>query len=180
MYVFQICAFVLPEEEFDQCSDQFMILFEQLFGTSNSSYNIHMISHLRQIRERGKLTDTVSFKHESYNEEMRRSYVPGTPSAGKQVLKSAYIRSRLPHQICRKSLKFSPKQTSRSCDNLIYIFKDKKYTFYDIKKILQNGSFLCVTYGKRKYNPSKISLNWATVGVCFKSGETEIEHIFDR
>ena len=99
MYVFQIRAFVLPEEEFanvkndniEYCCDQFCVIFEQLFGTSNSSYNIHMMSHLRQVRERGKLTDTSTFKHESYYGEMRRSYVPGTPSTGKQILKSAFI-----------------------------------------------------------------------------------------
>ena len=188
LYVFQIRAFVLPEEEFSNvqnediqyCCDQFCVIFEQLFGTSNSSYNIRMMSHLRQVRERGKLTDTSTFKHESYYGEMRRSYVPGTPSTGKQILKSAYIRRSIPHKNCQKPLKLSPKQTSRSCDNLIYIFTNNKYKFYVIKKILQNGSFLCVQFGKRQYDPPEISLKWADVGVFLKSGETEIESIFER
>lgn len=185
VYSFQIRAFVLPENEFvhvssseiEDCCDTFIVLFEKLFGTSNSSYNIHMMCHLPQVRKRGKLTDTSTFSHESYYGEMRRSYVTGTASSGKQILQNAYIRRSLPHRSCKRPLKFSPKDTSRSSDKLIYIFENNSYKLYVIKSKLQDGSFKCNRFGKRSFNPSEVSLNWASVGVFLKSGESDEEKI---
>ena len=184
-YVFQIRAYVLPDEEFvnvssdklDYCMNEFATLFEHLYGTSNSSYNIHMMSHLKKIRKRGKLTDTSTFKHESYYGEMRRSYVSGTASTGKQILKNAYVRRAIPHVNCRKPLKFSPKETSRSCDKFIYIYNNGSYNFFVIKSLLQDGSMLCVKHGKRIYKTPEVSLDWSSIGVFLKSGESDLEKI---
>ena len=186
IYVFQIRAYVLPDDEFTNvknnelqyCSNAFAILFEQLYGTSNSSYNIHMMCHLEQIRQMGKLTDTSTFKQESYYGEMRRSYVTGTSSTGKQILQNAYIRRTIPHTNCRKPLKFSPKETSRSCDKFIYIYKDNTHTFYVIKSMLQDGRMLCAKHGRRIYKPTELSLDWSSVGVYLKSGESDCNEIF--
>ena len=185
LYVFQIRAYVLPDDEYsnvnqdvlDFCSNEFLVLFEELFGTSNSSYNIHMMSHLKQVRLRGKFTDTSTFKHESYYGEMRRSYVTGTASTGKQILKNAYIRRSIPHANCRKPLKFSSKETSRSSDKFIYIYKDNSFNFYVIKSIMQDGSMICVQHGRRSYKPSEVSLDWSSVGVFLKSGESDLEQL---
>ena len=181
LYVFQIRAFVLPDVEYANvkrtdvkyCCDSFPVLFEQLFGTSNSSYNIHCMCHLLEVRKRGKFTDTSTFSHESYYGEMRRSYETGTSSTGKQILQSAYIRRSIPHRNCRKPLKFSPKDTSRSSDKFIYIYENNSFKFYVIKSQLRDGTFSCVQFGKRRYNPPELSLDWSSVGVFLKSGESD-------
>ena len=130
-----------------------------------------------EVRKRGKLTDTSTFKHESYYGEMRRSYETGTSSTGKQILQSAYLRRSIPHRNCKKPLKFSPKDTSRSSDKLIYIYRNKVFKFFVIKTQLRNGTFSCVQFGKRKYNPPELSLNWSSIGVFVKSGECDDYHI---
>ena len=186
IFVFQIRAYVMPDDEYanvnschlDNCLDDFAILFEHLFGTSNSSYNIHMMSHLKKVRSRGKFTDTSTFKQESYYGEMRRSYVTGTASTGKQILKNAYLRRSIPHRHCRKPLKFSPKETSRSCDKYIYTYENNTFNFFVIKSSLPDGRFICVKHGRRNYSTSEINLNWSSVGVFVKSGESDIERIF--
>ena len=186
IFVFQIRAFVLPDNEFknvkdeeiNYCINSFQVLFEKLFGTSNSSYNIHMMCHLKEVRKRGKLTDTSTFKHESYYGEMRASYVTGTASTGKQILQNAYIRRSLPHNHCRKPLKFSPKDTTRTSNKYVYVFKNNSYKFFVIKSVLRDGQFSCVQFGKRSYNPTEVSFDWSSVGVFRKSGETNIQEIF--
>ena len=186
VFVFQIRAYVLPDQEYsnvsndelDMCTNEFAILFEHLYGTSNSSYNIHMMSHLKQVRSKGKLTDTSTFKHESYYGEMRRSYVAGTASTGKQILKNAYLRRSIPHVNCRKPLKFSPKETSRSSDKYIYIYEGNSFNFFVIKSILQDGRMVCVKHGKRRFTTPEVDLDWSSVGVFMKSGESDQERLF--
>ena len=185
IYSFQIRAYVLPNEEFENveqselenCSNTYAILFEQLYGMSNSAYSIHMMCHLKEIRLQGKFTDTSTFKYENYYGEMRRSFVSGTASSGKQILQAAYFKRSLPHKNCRRKLKYSEKETFRSSDKFVYIYVNKCYKFYMIKKNISNGSLLCVKYGKRPYKPTEVSLNWSTVGVFLKSGESDIEEI---
>ena len=98
-FSYLIRAYVLPQNEYinvsqrvlQQCIQQFMKLFEDVYGSSNCSYNIHMMCHLQQVRRRGPLTETSTFKTESYYSEMRRSYQAGTMSTGKQILQNAFI-----------------------------------------------------------------------------------------
>lgn len=186
VFAFQVRAYVLPDTEYEHvknvdlnlCWDLFLVLFEQLYGVRNASYSIHMMCHLKEIRKRGKLTDTSTFAHESYYGEMRRSYVTGTLSTGKQILQNAYLKRSLPHFHCQKPLKFRAKDTTRSSDKLFYVFKNNTYKFYMIKSQMADGSFSAVQYGKRSYKPTEVSLDWSSVGVFLKSGVNETQVIF--
>ena len=181
LYVFQVRAYVLPDNEYpyvsqnelDISNEKFLTLFEIVYGMNNASYNVHMVSHLKKIRSQGKLTDTSTFPQESYYGEMRNSYVTGTSSTGKQLLQHAYLKRQAPHSHqCRRPLTFRDKKTSRTDDTLIYVFKNGVYKFFAIQKIENNGNFLCHRIGKRQYQPRETAaekLKWDTIGV-FKFG----------
>ena len=189
IFAFQIRSYVLPDCEYVKisqselkfCLNRFCTLFEELFGQSNSSYNIHMMSHLNLVRERGPLTETSTFKNEGYYGEMRRSYAAGTASTGKQILQNAFIKRQLPHHRCQKKILFSDQDTPKSSNSIIYIYSNAAYTFYKIKKILPSDSFLCTILGKRKYSPPETpKLNWSSVGVFRKAGLSDLDEIIYR
>ena len=185
---FQIRAYVLPsieyhfvnQRELSYCCNKFITLFQDIFGKSNSSYNIHMMSHLSIVRERGPLTETSTFKTESYYSEMRRSYVAGTASTGKQILQNAFVKRSLPHESCSRKLYFKAEDTKKSCNKYAYIFRNGKFEFYLLKKKHEDNSFSCVRQGKREFTPDETPfLNWSNVGVFLRSGEDHNEVILN-
>lgn len=191
VYTFQVRAYVLPDEEYKNvsqnelaiCNEKFLFLFEAVYGISNASYNIHMMCHLKEIRSQGKLTDTSTFAQESYYGEMRNSYVTGTCSTGKQIITNAYIKRQLPHNSCRKRILYRAKETSRTCDRYFYIHANGTYKFYAIKKENEDGTLVCTRIGKRLYNPPETiaeNLSWNTIGVFKFSTFTENEIIIKR
>ena len=142
-----------------------------------------MMCHLDQVRERGKLTETSTFPQEGYYGEMRNSYVTGTNSTGKQLLQNAYLKRQLPHKKCQIRIRYRDKESPKSSDINIYIYKNGTYKFYVIKKVNQDGSFLCNRLGKRTFNPTETesdNLNWSSVGVFQLSMETEQQAIFKK
>ena len=174
--VFQVRAYVLPDNEYQHvsenelaiCNEKFITLYEMVYGMNNASYNVHMVCHMKEIRSQGKLTDTSTFPQESYYGEMRNSYVTGTCSTGKQLLQHAYLKRQLPHSKRRRSLRFRDKKTSRTDDTLIYIFENGAYKFYKIIKIQNDGQYMCHRIGKRQFEPQETAvekLKWETVGV---------------
>ena len=105
---------------------------------------------------------------------MRRSYATGTASTGKQILQNAFIIN------AKKNL-YSNQDTSKSSNSIIYLFANETYTFYKIKHVLTNDSFLCNVLGKRKFLPPETpKLDWASVGVFRKAGLTDSEEIIYR
>ena len=181
---FQIRAYVLPDTEYENvcqiqleyCCNRFLTLFEEIYGARHASYNVHMMCHLKQVRERGPLTNTSTFATESYYSEMRRSYVAGTASTGKQLLQNAFIKRQLPHRKCHKNIIYHPKDTRMSCNKYFYVFQNNAYTFYIIKEICDDGAYKCVRQGRRQYKPAENShLNWESVGVFLISAIDESE-----
>ena len=155
----------------EECTTKFYKLFEQLFGKKNCSYNLHaFIAHLMEIRTHGPLTETSAFKFESFYGEMRRSFVPGSVSPLKQILKNVLLSRTLRKHICVNNIYISNYNTSLECNKLIYTFEKKEYSFYQVSDI--DGDIItCNKIGKYPaVFPETPNINWSTVGVFKKGG----------
>lgn len=177
---------VLPTEEFNavhlpdvyDCCSNFYKLFELLFGKVNCSYNLHLICcHLLEIRTHGPLTETSAFKFETFYGEMRRSFVPGTPSTTKQILKNVMLKRRLRKHQCNNNIFISNYETSLESNNIIYTYSRKEYKIYEIADI--NGeNVTCHKIGKYPAVFQETpNLNWSTVGVFRRGGVSSEETI---
>lgn len=173
---------ILPPKEFRNVSledlesacAQFYILYEQLFGEVNCSYNTHVVScHLVEMRYHGPLTFTSAFAFESFYGEIRNSFVPGTPSPLKQIFKEILMKRILSHHCCENSIYFSDHTTPLENNTLIYCFKDLTHTFYKIKEVHKNY-LVCVKLGKKeKKFPELHQFNFSHLGIYEKGLESD-------
>ena len=173
---------VLPTQEFYQInlqdmtntSAEFYELFEELYGPLNCTYSIHTFcSHLLEIRTHGPLTQTSAFKFESFYGEMRRAFVPGTPSPTKQIMKNILLKRKLRKHICENHLYISNYDTCLESNSLIYTYASKNYNIYKISDI--NGqTVMCQKIGKYPVNFIETpSINWGQVGLFRRGGMCE-------
>ena len=170
---------LIPTEEFSQIdiaevvdySAQFYVLFEQLFGKQNCPYNLHVICcHLMEIRTHGPLTETSAFKFEAFYAELRRSFVPGTVSPMKQIMKNIFLARNLRKHQCINNMFISNYDTSMECNKLIYTFERKEYQFYKVTDI-EGDLIRCNKIGKYQATfPETPNIDWSTVGVFKKGG----------
>lgn len=170
---------ILPSVEYSEinlddvnsfCS-KFYELFEKLMGPNNCTYNTHVfLGHQLEIRTHGPLTETSAFKFESFYGEMRRSFVPGTPSPTKQIMKNIYLKRALSGHCCENSTYLSNYETPLENNRLVYVYQQKKYNIYQISKI--NGEILtCQKVGKYTVTFDDLpNINWSKVGVFKKGG----------
>ena len=144
LYVYMIRSCVIPDIEYNTLDSheiltackQFYELYEELFGVNNCTYYTHVVtSHLLDIRSAGPFTTTSAFGFESFYSEVRNSFVPGTQSPLKQIMRKTLIKRALGHHCCEKSIYYSAKDTAMECNNLIYIFANGKYHIYEINAI---------------------------------------------
>lgn len=176
-------AAVIPTEEFSQidlnvitqCCQIMYEMFEELFGVQNCSYNVHVVlSHFLEIRTHGPLTNTSAFKFESFYGEMRRSFVPGTISPLKQIMKNVLLKKALSNHTCSNSLYISNYDTSLECNKLIYCYKQNEYSIYEVSDINnETKTMSCYKLGKYPASfPETPNLNWSSVGVFRKGGRS--------
>ena len=174
---------VIPTEEFraidlseirDSC-EIFYKLFEELFGIENCSYNVHVVcSHILEIRTHGPLTETSAFKFESFYGEMRRSFVPGTISPLKQILKNVLLKRALSKHVFANNIFISNYDTPLESNKLIYCYEKKKYLIYEISDINDN-ELICHKVGQYPVTFDEIpSRQWSNIGV-FRKGGTSSE-----
>ena len=145
--------------------------FEQLFGEQNCPYNLHVfITHLMEIRTHGPLTKTSAFKFESFYGEIRRSFVPGTSSPLKQIMKNIFLKRNLCKHHCENEIFISNYDTPLESNSIIYTYVRKKYKVYKISEI-ENNIITCHKIGQYpaifKQTPN---IDWSTVGVFRKGG----------
>ena len=186
-YMVRSC--ILPSEEFkqfplnvlDKCSSSFYSLYQQLFGVKNCPYSIHVFgSHLIEMRFHGPLTLTSAFPFESFYGEMRNSFVPGTPSTLKQIMSNVLIKRVISHHKCENDIYISVKNTSMECNNLIYTFKQNKYTLYQVKSIDGNQLTCQIQETLPCTFPETPSLNWGIIGVFAKGDLLPNEVVIDK
>lgn len=172
-------ACTIPSEEFSEldlqtindCCSEYYQLFESLFGMQNCSYNLHVIfCHLLEIRTHGPLTETSAFKFESFYGEMRRSFVPGTVSPLKQILKNVLLKRSLSKHLCQNNIFITNYDTPLECNKLIYWYKQRKFCIYEVLDI-ENNNFTCNRIGLYPANFKDLpNIPWSKVGVFRKGG----------
>lgn len=183
--VFMIRSCVIPNNEFhnvdkndiETACKKFYSLYEQLFGTVNCTYSVHVLpSHLLKIRGNRPLTYKSAFKFESFFSEMKHLFKAGTVSPIKQILENCYVKRILEHHYCEKTMyiatekkpkigvKFNPPKENNS---LIYVFNDnQKHELYKVEEIIDNNHFRCKIQGKFPFkHPLTLEYNWTNVGV---------------
>lgn len=176
----------IPTSEYENISlplvreicEKFYKAFEELFGPENCPYNIHVfVAHLLEIRTHGPLTETSAYKFESFYGEVRRSFVPGTNSPLKQVLKTILLKRAISKHVCENNIFISNYDTSMECNNLIYCYKRKEYFIYQVTNI-DNDDITCNKVGmypaQFKETPE---IDWSTVGVFRKGGVSSQESV---
>lgn len=171
---------VIPSQEFEQIDiplvnelcKKFYEMFEELFGMQNCTYNTHTFcSHLMEIRTHGPLTETSAFKFESFYGEMRRSFVAGTVSPMKQILKKILLKRTLRNHSCTSNIYVSNYDTSLESNNLVYTYSRKNYEIFQISEI-DNDIITCKYPAQFNETPT---LNWSSVGVFKKGGVSSIK-----
>lgn len=170
---------VIPSDEFSKinisdvndCCDKFYRLFEKLFGETNCPYNLHVFcSHLMEIRTHGPLTETSAFKFESFYGEMRRSFVSGTISPMKQIMKNIFLKRYLKDHVCKKDIVITNYETSMERNNLIYTYVKNEYAIYQVSDIDDNFA-TCNKMGQYPVHFEETpNLDWSKVGVFKKGG----------
>ena len=176
---FMLRSAVIPTPEFcnidltivQECCKEFYQLFENLFSAQNCTYNLHVFCcHLLEIRTHGPLTETSAFKFESFYGELRRSFVPGTCSPLKQILKNVFLKRNISKHYCKHNTFFTNYDTSLECNKLFYIYQNKKYAMYEISDI--DGDI--VHANKIGMYPATFpqapNIPWSSVGVFRKGG----------
>ena len=170
---------ILPSEEYWQidldcvmaASAQFYETFEKLMGPQNCTYSFHVfLSHILEIRTHGPLTQTSAFKFESFYGELRRSFVTGSVSPLKQIMKNIYLKRALSSHCCKNSIYLSNYETALENNRLVYCYIKNEYLIYQIETI-ESEILTCRKVGKypAKFNETP-NINWSSVGVFRKGG----------
>lgn len=178
-YLLRSCT--IPSNEFkpidlnviDTVCREFYILYEELFGSNNCTYNTHVFgTHLMEMRVHGPLTLTSAFGFETFYGEMRNSFTPGTQSQLKQIMEKTLMKRALSYHCCNKSLYFSERDSPLECNSLVYCYVANAYQFYKIIEV-QADTLICYKQGKFPFEfkeTTYLNLNWAQIGVFKKGG----------
>ena len=171
----------IPSEEFanlnlqeiETICENFYKMYELLYGIRNCTYNTHVFcSHLLEIRTHGPLTETSAFKFESFYGEVRRSFVPGTPSPAKQMMQKIMLKRALSSHCCRNTIVLSNYETPLESNKYVYTYFQKKYNFFEISKI-NNETVSCHELGQYEAKFQETDqINWSSVGVFRKGPKT--------
>ena len=170
---------LIPSEEYwavnisdvEQCCSKYYETYEKLMGKRNCTYNLHTFcSHLTKIRTHGPLTKTSAFKFESFYGEVRRSFVPGTTSTTKQILRNIYMKRAISSHCCENSIFISDYETPMECNNLVYCYNRNEYKFFKVIKI-DDETLICNPIGVYPaVFPETPNLDWSKVGVFERGG----------
>ena len=163
-------------DQLEQLVIKFVKDFESYFGVSNAFYNLHILTHLRFIREAlGPLTDYSAFTFESFYALINKNMCQRTQSLGKQSMKgvaAGYWSKRDIHK-CVQPIRISTKVTAYLNDTIIATSIDEVIKVIEVdgdtivgKKILTH-EFLP--------NMTEDADGWRNIGVqCFNKYSNEI------
>lgn len=184
-FSYMIRSCILPNKEFkqidldfvEQTCENFYVLYEKLFGSYNCSYNTHIVSsHLMEMRVHGPLTMTSAFGFEAFYGEIRNSFVPGTQSTLKQVLKKILLKRILNHHCCKNTLYYSSKDTCLESNSLIYCYQDSTHKMYKINHV-GDDFVICNRIGKYEQIFQELpGVKWSVVGV-YRKGPISSENV---
>ena len=157
----------IPNEVVEACCKNFYVMYENLFGALNCTYNTHVCSHITKMREKGPLTSTSAFPFESFYGEMRHCFVPSTVSPLKQILQKVLLKRILEPHCCELPIHFATTETSLQNDTIIYVWNNNTHDIYKIKDI-EEDHLICIKIETDvcEFNDIEaIRLDWSIVGV---------------
>ena len=184
-YIMKSC--VIPNKEFEELSKELIEKtsqnlyknYESVYGENNCTYSIHVfLCHALQIRGNEPLTEKSAFKFENFYSELRNLFQPGTASPSKQILENCFMKRKLEHHNCVKSIFYDVEKKGKENNSVVYFMDDDKiYHFFNIIKINADGSLVCNPQGRHPFKCDIVkNLNWEKIGV-FKSGPFSNEKI---
>lgn len=189
MLAFMVRACILPVQEYNNvninqikyCQKNFYINYQQLFGTKNCTYSVHVTaSHILFMRAEGPLTETSAFPFEAFYAELRRAFQPGTVSVVKQMFQSVFLKKILAKHVCTPKIYLREKDTALECNSLIYTYVNNEHLIYKIQSI-DNNNMICNQMGNHEANfENTPMLNWSSVGVYRKGGLSSENVVIDR
>jgi hypothetical protein len=172
-------ACILPDAEYNEIhpshllriQDRFYKEYTRLFGVAQCTYNLHVYSHLQEIRQQGKLQDTSAFAFEASYAIIKNSFWPGTVSHGKQAMYRVMSKYCGSDHKCKRALLFEAHVTSKK-DNSIAYCRDKNFyrlTFAGDKE--HPDTFVGKRIPTGVYTPGQTRLPFDQVGVFRVVGE---------
>ena len=140
LLVFCIRSYVLPAREFrlvnssllEKAQTTIVDLIGRIHGHGNATYNVHQLTHLALIRQKGPLCKTSAFPFEDMFSFIRNGFFPGSPNPVLQIFQHIFHRRRVGHT-CRRKIAISARGTRRVDDSLFYTFKENEYAFYQLQ-----------------------------------------------
>jgi hypothetical protein len=141
--------------------------YEETFTQKSCVFNVHLFSHIFDIRDKEELDVISTEPFESSYNYVKRMYRAGTPSISKQILENMCVL-RMKRHICKPCVLIQPKTGySKVRDDLIYT-KDMK--FYIVKEVMDK-SFLCHAVLVEDYHSRiDVTLNFTDIGVMTYTG----------
>lgn len=142
---FLLRIYTLPVPEFDYIIGRYvtrenLIMWQNRFvhilgkthGAWNCPYNVHHVTHLHLLREKGPLWHTSAFYGECMFSKLQRVARPESRNPIRVQLDSVYSCWRAGHA-CQKSLTVAPEgKNVKFDDSLFYTFAKGTYTFYKV------------------------------------------------
>lgn len=190
LFSFIVRACTIPDREFQvirlaqikSCAEKFYRLYELLFTSANCTYNTHIVgSHILDMRVHGPLTLSSAFGFENFYGELRNSFVPGTTSPPKQIMKTIYVKRQIAFHSCKPVVTFTNYETPLESNNLVYTYLHKVYRFYRIDDILTDDDFSCFEIEKEEADFTETpDLKWDQVGVFTEIGENDYKCVIKK
>ena len=187
-FTYMVKACVVPNEEYEQiqtevivnCQNQFYLLYQELFGVRNCTYNTHVMgSHLPEMRYHGPLTLTSAFPFESFYGELRNSFVPGTVSGLKQIFSNVLMKRAISSHKCQQKIFISPKDTNKECNSIIYTYGNCEHKIYKVHSIDEDDLHCQEIITLPCTFVETPDLDWSLVGVFKNGGRNGNEQIIN-
>jgi len=180
LLAFLLRLYTLPREEYAAANintghlmrlqDRFVRTLAETHGDWNCPYNVHQVTHLHLLREKGPFWHTSAFYGECMFAKLQRVGKPQSNNPIKVQFNCIYSSWKLGHA-CQKSLLISPpanKTTTSYDDSFFYTFEENEYAFFRACKV-QHDSVLAhkvIIERKKPFDSSRYGqLLWHHVGV---------------
>jgi hypothetical protein len=156
---------------------KFYCQYEETFKKRECVFNIHLMTHIFDIRDNEDFEEMSTEPFESSYNYVKRLYRAGTPSISKQVVENMFIL-RMKRHICKPCILIEPKiGYSKVRDDLIYTIDMKFYMVIEV----MDKCFQCHVVMVEDYHSRiDVSLNFTDVGVMRYCGINETSKVIIR
>jgi hypothetical protein len=188
LLAFLVRACIVSDAEYGELSAEFLKMshrqfyqkYQKEFGATNCTYNLHVMSHLQEIRRQGRLQNCSAFPFEASYAIIKNSYHPGATSHGKQAIYSVMAKYCGVEHECGRSLTLETHKTSKKDNSIVYT-RGNRFFRLQFAGDERHPDFLAgreIPTGR--YQPGPIDLPWHQVGVYTVAGSPTGEEVTMR